>query len=168
MRVSFVMVVVPLALLAAGLVVSMSVHADEGMWVFNNLPLDRLKARYGASQAAIDSAVASYQDTLVGAARDVAMQASTMSRAAATTAVVCAGSPTATVVLVVAAGSPSLPPLQPPRTSTAPARPIARPAAPIRSACPTTSERTSAARAPSAIRIPISRRRGATEYAMTP
>ena len=37
----------------------------------------RLKARYGASQAAIDSAVASYQDTLVGAARDVAMEAST-------------------------------------------------------------------------------------------
>ena len=35
----------------------------------------RLKARYGASQAAIDSAVASYQDTLVGAARDVATQA---------------------------------------------------------------------------------------------
>jgi multidrug efflux system outer membrane protein len=37
----------------------------------------RLKARYGATQAAIDSAVASYQDTLVSAARDVAMQAST-------------------------------------------------------------------------------------------
>ncbi|MGB6309972.1 MAG: TolC family protein, partial [Steroidobacteraceae bacterium] len=37
----------------------------------------RLKARYGASQAAIDSAVASYQETLVGAARDVAAQAST-------------------------------------------------------------------------------------------
>jgi multidrug efflux system outer membrane protein len=37
----------------------------------------RLKARYGASQAAIDSAVASYRDTLVGAAREVAMQAST-------------------------------------------------------------------------------------------
>jgi outer membrane protein, multidrug efflux system len=37
----------------------------------------RLKARYGATQAAIDSAVASYRDTLVGAARDVAMQAST-------------------------------------------------------------------------------------------
>jgi outer membrane protein, multidrug efflux system len=35
----------------------------------------RLKARYGASQAAIDSGVASYQDTLVSAARDVAMQA---------------------------------------------------------------------------------------------
>jgi outer membrane protein, multidrug efflux system len=37
----------------------------------------RLKARYGATQAAIDAAVASYQDTLVSAARDVAMQAST-------------------------------------------------------------------------------------------
>ncbi len=45
-----------------------------------HLPLfdaGRLKARYGATQAAIDSAVASYQDTLVNAARDVAMQAST-------------------------------------------------------------------------------------------
>jgi multidrug efflux system outer membrane protein len=37
----------------------------------------RLKARYGATQAAINSAVASYQETVVGAARDVAMQAST-------------------------------------------------------------------------------------------
>jgi multidrug efflux system outer membrane protein len=37
----------------------------------------RLKARYGATQAAIDSAVASYQDTLISAARDVATQAST-------------------------------------------------------------------------------------------
>jgi outer membrane protein, multidrug efflux system len=37
----------------------------------------RLKARYGAAQAAIDSAVATYQDTLVSAARDVATQAST-------------------------------------------------------------------------------------------
>jgi len=43
----------------------------------------RLKARYGATQAAIDSAVASYQDTLVGAARDVAMQASTRQQIAA-------------------------------------------------------------------------------------
>ena len=33
----------------------------------------RLKARYGATQAAVDSAVASYQDTVVGAARDVAV-----------------------------------------------------------------------------------------------
>lgn len=37
----------------------------------------RLKARYGASKSAIDSAVASYRDTLVGAAREVATQAST-------------------------------------------------------------------------------------------
>jgi multidrug efflux system outer membrane protein len=35
----------------------------------------RLKARYGASQAAFDGAVASYQETLVAAARDVATQA---------------------------------------------------------------------------------------------
>ena len=43
----------------------------------------RLKARYGATQAAIDSAVATYQDTLVSAARDVAMQASTRAQIAA-------------------------------------------------------------------------------------
>jgi len=43
----------------------------------------RLKARYGATQAAIDSAVASYQDTLVGAARDVAAQASTRAQISA-------------------------------------------------------------------------------------
>ena len=43
----------------------------------------RLKARYGATQAAIDSAVASYRDTLVSAARDVAMQASTRAQIAA-------------------------------------------------------------------------------------
>jgi len=43
----------------------------------------RLKARYGASQAAIDTAVAGYQDTVVGAARDVATQASTRAQIAA-------------------------------------------------------------------------------------
>ncbi len=43
----------------------------------------RLKARYGASQAAIDSAVASYRETLVEAARDVAVQASTRAQLAA-------------------------------------------------------------------------------------
>ncbi len=43
----------------------------------------RLEARYGATQAAINSAVASYQDTLVSAARDVAMQASTRAQIAA-------------------------------------------------------------------------------------
>jgi hypothetical protein len=47
MRMLFVLMVVPFALLAAGLATSVSVHADEGMWVFNNLPLDQLKARYG-------------------------------------------------------------------------------------------------------------------------
>ncbi|MDB6083438.1 MAG: efflux transporter, outer rane factor lipoprotein NodT family [Gammaproteobacteria bacterium] len=35
----------------------------------------RLKARYGATQADLDAAVAGYQDTLVSAARDVATQA---------------------------------------------------------------------------------------------
>lgn len=35
----------------------------------------RLKARYGAAQSAIDSAVAEYQETLVAAAREVATQA---------------------------------------------------------------------------------------------
>ena len=43
----------------------------------------RLKARYGATQAAIDTAVASYQDTVVSAARDVATQASTRAQIAA-------------------------------------------------------------------------------------
>jgi len=37
----------------------------------------RLKARYGGAAAAIDSAVSSYQDTVINAARDVAMQATT-------------------------------------------------------------------------------------------
>jgi multidrug efflux system outer membrane protein len=43
----------------------------------------RLQARYGASQAAIDAAVAAYQDTLVNAARDVATQAAARARLAA-------------------------------------------------------------------------------------
>lgn len=43
----------------------------------------RLKARYGATQAAIDTAVASYRETLVSAARDVATQASTRAQIAA-------------------------------------------------------------------------------------
>jgi multidrug efflux system outer membrane protein len=43
----------------------------------------RLKARYGATQAAIDTAVANYQDTVVSAARDVATQASTRAQIAA-------------------------------------------------------------------------------------
>jgi outer membrane protein, multidrug efflux system len=37
----------------------------------------RLKARYGGAAAAIDSAVSSYQDTVISAARDVAIQATT-------------------------------------------------------------------------------------------
>jgi multidrug efflux system outer membrane protein len=50
-----------------------------------HLPLfdaGRLKARYGATQAAVDSAVASYRDTVVGAAHDVATQASTLAQIA--------------------------------------------------------------------------------------
>ena len=43
----------------------------------------RLKARYGATQAEIDSAVSNYRETVVGAARDVAMQASTRAQIAA-------------------------------------------------------------------------------------
>jgi outer membrane protein, multidrug efflux system len=43
----------------------------------------RLKARYGASQAAIDAAVANYQDTLLSAARDVATQATSRAQIAA-------------------------------------------------------------------------------------
>jgi len=48
-----------------------------------HLPLfdsGRLKARYGAAQAAVNSAVASYQETVVEAARDVATQASTLAQ----------------------------------------------------------------------------------------
>jgi len=51
-----------------------------------HLPLfdaGRLKARYGASQAAVDSAAASYRETVVGAARDVATQTSTRAQIAA-------------------------------------------------------------------------------------
>jgi multidrug efflux system outer membrane protein len=43
----------------------------------------RLKARYGATQAAIESAVAAYQDTLNSAARDVATQAASRAQIAA-------------------------------------------------------------------------------------
>jgi multidrug efflux system outer membrane protein len=51
-----------------------------------HLPLfdaGRLKARYGATQASVDSAVASYHEAVVSAARDVAMQASTQAQIAA-------------------------------------------------------------------------------------
>jgi multidrug efflux system outer membrane protein len=37
----------------------------------------RIKAHYGGAQAAIDSAVSTYQDTVISATRDVAMQATT-------------------------------------------------------------------------------------------
>jgi multidrug efflux system outer membrane protein len=40
----------------------------------------RLKARYGAAQAAVASAVASYRDAVVSAARDVATQASNLAQ----------------------------------------------------------------------------------------
>lgn len=40
----------------------------------------RLKARYGGAQAAIASAVSNYQDTVISAARDVAMQATTLAQ----------------------------------------------------------------------------------------
>jgi multidrug efflux system outer membrane protein len=43
----------------------------------------RLQARYGASQASIAAAVANYQDTLIGAARDVATQATSRAQIAA-------------------------------------------------------------------------------------
>jgi outer membrane protein, multidrug efflux system len=42
----------------------------------------RLKARYGGAQAALDSAVSSYRDTVIGAARDVATQAETRAQVA--------------------------------------------------------------------------------------
>jgi multidrug efflux system outer membrane protein len=42
-----------------------------------------LKARYRSSEAAIDEAVAGYQDTLVGAAREVATQATSRAQIAA-------------------------------------------------------------------------------------
>jgi multidrug efflux system outer membrane protein len=43
----------------------------------------RLKARYGASQSAIESAVSSYRETVVTAARDVATQVATRAQIAA-------------------------------------------------------------------------------------
>ena len=33
--------------IAISMASAVTVHADEGMWVFNNLPLAQLKARYG-------------------------------------------------------------------------------------------------------------------------
>jgi multidrug efflux system outer membrane protein len=43
----------------------------------------RLQARYGATQAALDAAVAGYQDTLISAAREVATQATSRAQIAA-------------------------------------------------------------------------------------
>jgi multidrug efflux system outer membrane protein len=40
----------------------------------------RIKARYGGAQAAIESAVSTYQDTVISAARDVAVQATTLAQ----------------------------------------------------------------------------------------
>ncbi len=45
----------------------------------------RLQARYGAARAAVATAVASYRDTVVGAARDVATQASNLAQIEAQT-----------------------------------------------------------------------------------
>lgn len=39
--------VVLVSLFLSSLAMSASVYADEGMWVFNNLPIVQLKARYG-------------------------------------------------------------------------------------------------------------------------
>jgi hypothetical protein len=47
MRLSSLLLSVPLALFLGSVVLSMSAHADEGMWVFNNLPLAQLKANHG-------------------------------------------------------------------------------------------------------------------------
>jgi hypothetical protein len=47
MRLSLVCILVPVTLAAASVAMSVTAHADEGMWVFNNLPLAQLKARYG-------------------------------------------------------------------------------------------------------------------------
>ncbi len=47
MRVTFGFNLLSLLVLMAGMTMSTSVHADEGMWVFNNLPLAQLKARHG-------------------------------------------------------------------------------------------------------------------------
>jgi Peptidase S46 len=47
MGLAFALVLVPMVMLVLGMAISSSVHADEGMWVFNNVPLGQLKARYG-------------------------------------------------------------------------------------------------------------------------
>jgi hypothetical protein len=47
MRVTFLVVLVLFQVLAAVLAVMSPAQAGEGMWVFNNLPLEQLKTRYG-------------------------------------------------------------------------------------------------------------------------
>src|SRR5215468_2445523 len=47
MRLSLPSAFVLVPFLLASLAMSVSVHADEGMWLFNKLPLAQLKARYG-------------------------------------------------------------------------------------------------------------------------
>jgi hypothetical protein len=47
MRISVVLVPLALLLLLASMALSVPARADEGMWVFNNLPLANLKAHYG-------------------------------------------------------------------------------------------------------------------------
>src|SRR6266404_3548378 len=55
----------------------------NGLLGLSSINAGRLKARFGATQAAIDSAVATYHDTVISAARDVATQASTRAQIAA-------------------------------------------------------------------------------------
>ncbi len=47
MRVPSHLGLILMSLFLSSLAMSASVYADEGMWVFNNLPMAQLKARYG-------------------------------------------------------------------------------------------------------------------------
>jgi Peptidase S46 len=47
MRVSLLLILISFVMLLTSWPLSMTVHADEGMWVFNHLPLDHLKRQYG-------------------------------------------------------------------------------------------------------------------------
>jgi hypothetical protein len=47
MKFSLAIVTIGFLLLFASMTLSMTAHADEGMWVFNNLPLEQLKAGHG-------------------------------------------------------------------------------------------------------------------------
>ena len=53
MRISALLFITPFLSLILGLAASSPLHADEGMWVFNNLPLEQLKARYGFEPAGV-------------------------------------------------------------------------------------------------------------------